>query len=55
MSDAQGMAAAIAEQAELAISLADAVLFVVDATVGTTDVQLMEKLTYDDVKSIVGI
>ncbi|GAA4902420.1 ribosome biogenesis GTPase Der [Tessaracoccus lubricantis] len=37
MSDAQGMAAAIAEQAELAISLADAVLFVVDATVGTTD------------------
>ena len=37
MSDAQGMAAAIAEQAELAISLADAVLFVVDATVGTVD------------------
>ncbi|HHT12700.1 MAG TPA: GTP-binding protein, partial [Propionibacterium sp.] len=37
MSDATGMAAAIAEQAELAISLADAVLFVVDATVGTTD------------------
>jgi len=28
---------------------------VIDATVGTTDVQLMEKLTYDDVKSIVGI
>ncbi|SDY69271.1 GTP-binding protein [Tessaracoccus flavus] len=37
MSDAKGMAAAIAEQAELAISMADAVLFVVDATVGTTD------------------
>ncbi|MBB1510007.1 ribosome biogenesis GTPase Der [Tessaracoccus sp. ZS01] len=37
ISDATGMAAAIAEQAEMAISLADAVLFVVDATVGTTD------------------
>ncbi|GAA3858539.1 ribosome biogenesis GTPase Der [Tessaracoccus defluvii] len=37
VSDAKGMAAAIAEQAELAISLADAVLFVVDATVGTLD------------------
>lgn len=37
MSDAQGMAQQIAEQAELAISLADAVLFVVDATVGTLD------------------
>ncbi|MHA6511810.1 ribosome biogenesis GTPase Der [Tessaracoccus sp. Z1128] len=37
LSDAQGMAAQIAEQAELAISLADAVLFVVDATVGTLD------------------
>ena len=36
-SDAQGMAAQIAEQAELAIGAADAVLFVVDATVGTTD------------------
>ena len=37
VSDAKGMALAIAEQAELAISMADAVLFVVDATVGTTD------------------
>ena len=37
ISDATGMAAQIAEQAELAISAADAVLFVVDATVGTTD------------------
>ena len=37
MSDARGMAAQIAEQAELAISMADAVLFVVDATIGTTD------------------
>ncbi len=36
-SDAQGMAARIAEQAELAIATADAVLFVVDATVGITD------------------
>lgn len=36
-SDATGMAARIAEQAELAISTADAVLLVVDATVGTTD------------------
>ncbi|HJE50916.1 MAG TPA: ribosome biogenesis GTPase Der [Tessaracoccus flavescens] len=37
VSDAKGMAAQIAEQAELAISMADAVLFVVDATVGTLD------------------
>lgn len=37
VSDAQGMAAQIAEQAELAIATADAVLFVVDATVGTLD------------------
>ena len=36
-SDATGMAAQIAEQAEIAIQLAAAVLFVVDATVGTTD------------------
>lgn len=36
-SDARGMAARIAEQAELAIAAADAVLFVVDATVGTLD------------------
>ncbi|MGY4720602.1 ribosome biogenesis GTPase Der [Naumannella cuiyingiana] len=36
-SDADGMAARIAEQAELAIGAADAVLFVVDATVGTLD------------------
>ena len=35
--DARGMAAQIAEQAELAIGAADAVLFVVDATVGTLD------------------
>ncbi|CAI9409808.1 ribosome biogenesis GTPase Der [Aestuariimicrobium sp. T2.26MG-19.2B] len=37
MSDAKGMSQQIAEQAEMAISLADAVLFVVDATVGTLD------------------
>lgn len=37
ISDAKGMAAQIAEQAEIAIQLADAVLFVVDATVGTLD------------------
>lgn len=36
--DAQGMAAQIAEQAELAIAAADAVVFVVDATVGTQDI-----------------
>ena len=35
--DAKGMAAQIAEQAELAIQMADAVIFVVDATVGTTN------------------
>lgn len=34
---AQGMAARIAEQAEVAVAAADAVLFVVDATVGLTD------------------
>ena len=28
---------------------------VIDATVGTTDEQLMERLTYDDIKSIVGL
>ena len=37
ISDATGMAAQIAEQAEMAISTADAVVFVVDATVGTLD------------------
>ncbi len=37
VSDAKGLAAQIAEQAELAIMAADAVLFVVDAQVGTTD------------------
>ncbi len=37
VSDAKGMAAQIAEQAEMAISMADIVLFVVDAAVGTTD------------------
>ena len=36
-SDATGMAAQITEQAELAIATADAVVFVVDATVGTLD------------------
>ena len=35
--DARGMAERIAAQAEVAVSLADAVLFVVDATVGITD------------------
>lgn len=37
VSESQGMSAMIAEQAEMAIALADAVIFVVDATVGTTD------------------
>ncbi len=37
VSDAKGLAGQIAEQAEIAIAAADAVLFVVDATVGTTD------------------
>jgi len=36
--DARGLSAQVAEQAELAIGAADAVLFVVDATVGTQDV-----------------
>ena len=36
--DAKGMAAQVTEQAELAIGAADAVLFVVDATVGIQDV-----------------
>ncbi len=36
--DAKGLAAQIAEQAELAIAAADTVLFVVDATVGIQDV-----------------
>jgi len=35
--DAEGMAARIAEQAELAVDAADVVLFVVDVTVGATD------------------
>ncbi|QYJ05132.1 ribosome biogenesis GTPase Der [Nocardioides panacisoli] len=35
--DAKGMAERIREQAEIAVSLADAVLFVVDAVVGITD------------------
>ncbi|WKN46699.1 ribosome biogenesis GTPase Der [Nocardioides sp. Arc9.136] len=35
--DARGLAHSIAAQAEVAVSLADAVLFVVDATVGITD------------------
>jgi GTP-binding protein len=35
--DARGLAQAIASQAEMAVSLADAVLFVVDAHVGITD------------------
>lgn len=37
VSDARGLAQQIADQAELAIQTADAVLFVVDAQVGTTD------------------
>ncbi|WP_034485287.1 ribosome biogenesis GTPase Der [Actinomadura oligospora] len=36
--DAAGLAAAIAEQARMAVELADVVMFVVDATVGATDV-----------------
>ncbi len=36
--DAKGMAERIAAQAEVAISVADAILFVVDATVGATDI-----------------
>ena len=36
--DAKGMAARVTEQAELAVAAADAVVFVVDATVGTQDV-----------------
>lgn len=35
--DAQGLAATVTEQARLAVDTADAVLFVVDATVGITD------------------
>src|ERR671910_3046514 len=35
--DARGLAERIAAQAEIAVSLADATLFVVDATVGITD------------------
>ena len=35
--DAEGMAARIATQAELAVQAADVVLFVVDVTVGATD------------------
>lgn len=35
--DARGLAARVAAQAELAVAAADAVLLVVDATVGTTD------------------
>ena len=34
---ARGLAAAVAEQAQIAVELADAVLFVIDATVGATD------------------
>lgn len=36
--EAKGMAERIAEQSEFAISIADAVVFVVDATVGVTDI-----------------
>lgn len=35
--DARGLAAAVAEQARMAVGAADVVLFVVDATVGATD------------------
>jgi GTP-binding protein len=38
--DAQGLAARVAEQAETAVEAADAVLFVVDATMGATEVDL---------------
>ncbi len=34
---ARGLAAAVAEQAQIAVELADVVLFVIDATVGATD------------------
>jgi GTP-binding protein len=46
----QGIAYRVAEQAEVAIELADAVLFVVDATVGitTTDEQLLKVLRRSD-------
>jgi GTPase len=37
LAKAQGLAAQVAEQAEIAVGLADAVLFVVDARVGATD------------------
>ena len=36
--DAKGMAAQVTEQAELAVAAADAVVFVVDARVGTQDI-----------------
>jgi GTP-binding protein len=36
--DAKGMAARVTEQAELAVAAADAVVFVVDARVGTQDI-----------------
>src|SRR5215213_7860525 len=36
--DAKGMAAQVTEQAQLAVAAADAVVFVVDATVGTQDI-----------------
>jgi GTPase len=36
--DAKGMAARVTQQAELAVAAADAVVFVVDATVGTQDI-----------------
>ena len=38
--DAKGMAAQVTEQAELAVAAADAVVFVVDARVGTQDVDV---------------
>jgi GTP-binding protein len=37
VADAEGLAARVAEQAEMAVEAADAVLFVVDATVGAQD------------------
>ena len=48
---AQGMAHRVAEQAEVAVSLADVVMFVVDANVGitTTDEQLLKVLRRSDV------
>ena len=42
--DARGMAGRIAEQAELAVAAADAVVLVVDATVGVTEEDAAEQV-----------